>query len=203
MQLIFPEGDFAGYIFDCDGTLVDSMPLHLKAWRAAFTAHGAPFEFTEERFYSRAGMPDRAVVAELNQEFGSQLDGDAVHETKLEWFVAHLHELAAVEAVAEVVRGLHGRFPIAIATGSDRALVEPELVHVGLRSYFDIIITPAEVKRGKPAPDMFLLAAEKMGVPPEKCLVFEDGVAGLEAAEAAGMRAVFVPSAPEANRARR
>ncbi|MGD9749273.1 MAG: HAD family hydrolase, partial [Verrucomicrobiales bacterium] len=75
-------------------------------------------------------------------------------------------------------------------------LVEPELIHVGLRSCFEIIITPADVKRGKPAPDMFLLAAERMGVAPEQCLVFEDGQAGLDAAKAAGMETVFVPSAP-------
>lgn len=201
MNLVLPDRSFAGYIFDCDGTLVDSMPLHFRAWNASFRHHGAPFEWTLDRFYAGAGVPDREIVAGLNAEFGCQLDGDEVHETKVEWFTRHLHELTAVEAVAEVVRALHARSePISVATGSDLSIVDPELHHVGLRDYFEIIVTPADVKRGKPAPDMFLLAAEKMGVPPGDCLVFEDGKAGIQAAEAAGMAWVFVPSAPEGYR---
>ena len=196
MRLAIPQREFGAYIFDCDGTLVDSMPLHLRAWRASFEVHGAPFVFQESRFYARAGVPDRAIVSELNLEHGCDLDADSVHEVKLAWFIAHLQELQPVVAVAEIVRSLVGRKPMAVASGSDLALVEPELIHVGLRSCFEIIITPADVKRGKPAPDMFLLAAERMGVAPEQCLVFEDGQAGLDAAKAAGMETVFVPSAP-------
>ncbi len=199
MKLTLPDRPFAGYIFDCDGTLVDSMPLHYRAWTASFRHHGAPFEWSEERFYAGAGVPDREIVAGLNAEHGCALDADAVHETKLEWFVRHLHELTPVAAVAEIVRELHGRGEkISVATGSDLSLVEPELRHVGLRDYFEIIVTPADVRRGKPAPDMFLLAAERMGVDPAACLVFEDGKAGLQAADAAGMASVFVPSAPTA-----
>lgn len=199
MKLTLPDRPYAGYIFDCDGTLVDSMPLHYRAWTASFRHHGAPFEWSEERFYAGAGVPDREIVAGLNTEHGCALDADAVHETKLEWFVRHLHELTPVAAVAEIVRELHGRGEkISVATGSDLSLVEPELRHVGLRDYFEIIVTPADVRRGKPAPDMFLLAAERMGVDPADCLVFEDGKAGLQAADAAGMASVFVPSAPTA-----
>lgn len=199
MKLTLPDRSFAGYIFDCDGTLVDSMPLHYRAWTASFRHHGAPFEWTEAEFYAGAGVPDREIVAGLNAKHGCNLDGDEVHETKLEWFVSHLHELTAVEAVAELVREFHGRGEkIAVATGSDISLVDPELEHVGLRQYFDIIVTPADVKRGKPAPDMFLLAAEKLGIDPKDCLVFEDGKAGIQAADAAGMESVFVPSAPSA-----
>lgn len=197
MTLTLPDQTFDGYIFDCDGTLVDSMPLHYRAWTASFRYHGAPFEWSEAAFYAGAGVPDREIVAGLNAEHGCALDADAVHETKLEWFVRHLHELTAVAAVAEIVRELHGRGEkISVATGSDLSLVEPELRHVGLRDFFEIIVTPADVRRGKPAPDMFLLAAERMGVDPNACLVFEDGKAGLQAADAAGMASVFVPSAP-------
>ena len=199
MNLILPDRPFAGYIFDCDGTLVDSMPLHYRAWSASFRHHGAPFEWDEARFYASAGVPDREIVAELNAEYGCQLDGDKIHETKAEWFVRHLHELTPVDAVAAIVREFHARGEkIAVATGSDISIVDPELHHVGLRQYFEIIVTPADVLRGKPAPDMFLLAAEKMGVDPADCLVFEDGKAGIQAADAAGMASVFVPSAPTA-----
>ncbi|MCB1088126.1 MAG: HAD hydrolase-like protein, partial [Verrucomicrobiae bacterium] len=150
MQLVLPDRPFAGYIFDCDGTLVDSMPLHYRAWNASFRHHGAPWEWTEERFYASAGVPDREIVAALNAEFGVSLDGDEVHETKVEWFVSHLHELTPVAAVAEIVREFHARGEkISVATGSDLSIVDPELQHVGLRHFFEIIVTPADVKRGK------------------------------------------------------
>ncbi len=193
MILNIPEGDFAGYIFDCDGTLVDSMPLHYRAWTASLERHRAPWDWSEDDFYASAGIPDREIVGRLNERFRSNLCPDSVHAYKLEWYRERLHELKPVEAIAEQVRNcLAAEKPIAIGTGSDISLVEPSLRHTGLWDYFDIIITPADVARGKPAPDMFLLAAERMGVPPEQCLVFEDGKAGIEAATAAGMASVFV-----------
>jgi HAD superfamily hydrolase (TIGR01509 family) len=195
MILDIPERDFDGFIFDCDGTLVDSMPLHFRAWSASFVHHGAPWEWTEDEFYANAGVPDRITVMELNQRFGADLCPDKIHEYKAEWYARHLHEIEAVAAVADLARRYHaeGR-KISVASGSDISLVAPSLERAGLLELFDIIITPADVERGKPAPDMFLLAAERMGVAPETCLVFEDGQAGIDAANAAGMVSVFVPS---------
>jgi len=195
MILELPARDFDGYIFDCDGTLVDSMPLHFRAWSASFVHHGAPWEWTEDEFYANAGVPDRITVMELNQRFGADLCPDSIHEYKAEWYARHLHEIEAVAAVADLARRYHaeGR-KISVASGSDISLVAPSLERAGLLELFDIIITPADVERGKPAPDMFLLAAERMGVAPRECLVFEDGQAGIDAANAAGMVSVFVPS---------
>lgn len=196
MILDIPEGDFAGYIFDCDGTLVDSMPLHFRAWTASFQHHGAPWDWSEDDFYGHAGVPDREIVGLLNDRHGSDICADSIHEYKLEWYMERMEqELTPVEAVADQVRKcLDEGIAISIGTGSDIALVEPSLRCTGLWDYFDIIITPAEVKRGKPEPDIFLLAAEKMGIPPAQCLVFEDGQAGIQAATAAGMKSVFVDS---------
>jgi len=195
MILDLPERDFDGFIFDCDGTLVDSMPLHFKAWSASFLHHGAPWQWTEDEFYANAGVPDRVTVLELNERHGADLCPDLIHEFKAEWYAKHLHEIEAVHAVADFARRLHaeGR-KISVASGSDLSLVEPSLHKVGLLDLFDIIITPALVERGKPFPDMFLLAAECMAVAPGDCLVFEDGQAGIDAAVAAGMDWVFVPS---------
>jgi beta-phosphoglucomutase-like phosphatase (HAD superfamily) len=195
MTLELPAREFDGYIFDCDGTLVDSMPLHFKAWSASFIHHGAPWEWTEDEFYANAGVPDRITVMELNQRFAADLCPDKIHDYKAEWYGRHLHELEAVAAVADLARRYHaeGR-KISVASGSDISLVAPSLERVGLLELFDIIITPADVERGKPAPDMFLLAAERMGVAPAGCLVFEDGQAGIDAANAAGMASVFVAS---------
>lgn len=195
MILELPARDFDGYIFDCDGTLVDSMPLHFKAWSASFVHHGAPWEWTEDEFYANAGVPDRVTVMDLNERFDANLCPDSIHEFKAEWYARHLHEIEAVAAVADLARRYHveGR-KISVASGSDISLVAPSLERAGLLELFDIIITPADVERGKPAPDMFLLAAERMGVAPRECLVFEDGQAGIDAANAAGMVSVFVPS---------
>jgi HAD superfamily hydrolase (TIGR01509 family) len=195
MILDLPARDFDGYIFDCDGTLVDSMPLHFRAWSASFVHHGAPWEWTEDEFYANAGVPDRITVMELNQRFGADLCPDQIHEYKAEWYARHLHEIEAVAAVADLARRYHaeGR-KISVASGSDISLVAPSLAKAGLLDLFDIIITPADVERGKPAPDMFLLAAARMGAAPGGCLVFEDGQAGIDAANAAGMASVFVPS---------
>lgn len=193
MTLDIPDQDFAGYIFDCDGTLVDSMPLHYRAWTASFQHHKAPWEWSEDDFYGHAGIPDREIVGLLNDRHSSEICADSIHEYKLQWYMERMDELKPVAAIADEVRKcLDMGKPISIGTGSDISLVEPSLKFTGLWDYFEIIITPAEVERGKPAPDMFLLAAERMGVAPKDCLVFEDGQAGIDAATAAGMQSVFV-----------
>ncbi len=195
MTLDIPTGEFEGYIFDCDGTLVDSMPLHFKAWTASFVHNNAPWVWQEDEFYANAGVPDRDTVMQLNERYGADICPDEVHEFKAEWYGGHLHELEPVQAVADFAKKLHREGEkISVASGSDMSLVDPSLVQIGLREIFDIIVTPVDVERGKPAPDMFLLAAEKMGVDPAKCLVFEDGQAGIDAATAAGMASVFVDS---------
>ena len=132
MILDLPERDFDGYIFDCDGTLVDSMPLHFKAWSASFVHHGAPWECTEDEFYANAGVPDRITVMELNERFDADLCPDSIHEFKAEWYARHLHEIEAVAAVADLARRYHaeGR-RISVASGSDISLVVPSLERVG------------------------------------------------------------------------
>lgn len=193
MHLEIPDYPFQGYIFDCDGTLIDSMPLHYIAWGEALKGHAAPFVFTEEEFYGSAGMKEQDVVRALNQKHGTNLDPVGVDELKMEIFARRIPEVKALPAVAEVARRLHGRHPLAVASGSAEPTVRACLEATGLIDLFPIIITPERVKHGKPAPDMFLLAAELMGVPPSECLVFEDGQSGLDAAKAAGMQTVFVP----------
>ena len=192
-MLDIPDHPFEGYIFDCDGTLVDSMPLHYIAWCEALKVHGAPFEFTEEFFYGHAGVKEQDCVRILNAQHGTDLDPVAVDETKAVIFRQRIPEVQAVGPVAEFARSIHGRFPMAVASGSEESTVRACLASTGLLELFSIIITPKDVTHGKPAPDMFLLAAEKMSVAPAACLVLEDGASGIRAAEAAGMRHVFIP----------
>jgi beta-phosphoglucomutase-like phosphatase (HAD superfamily) len=190
-----PPGEFGAYIFDCDGTLVDSMPLHLHAWRAALEQHGFdPEEFTYEMHHKYAGMPGVAIVNDLNKRFSVNLDPHQVEADKVVWYLSHHDEVGPVAPVAEFARANFGKIPMAVASGSDRKLVELSLEALGLSELFPVIITPENVApgRGKPAPDMFLLAAEKLGIVPERCLVFEDGHLGMQAAAAANMAAVWV-----------
>ena len=195
MTLTIPPGDFDAYIFDCDGTLIDSMPLHLHAWRAALELHGFPPEqFTEKMHYDFAGMPGPAIVRQLNDGFGTTLAPEAVEASKLKWYLAHHHTIKPVQSVVDIALAQAGRKPMAVASGSDAEIVVQGLEAIGILGLFQTIITPVDVARGKPAPDMFLLAADRMGVPPGRCLVFEDGLLGIQAAEAAGMASVFVPT---------
>jgi len=193
MLLQIPDYSFQGYIFDCDGTLVDSMPLHYLAWVEALKQHDAPFVFTEEEFYGSAGVKEQDVVKQLNQRHGTHLDPVSVDELKMEIFTKRIPELQVVRPVVEFAKSMHGRYPMAVASGSAEPTVRASLAATGILDLFPIIITPERVKRGKPAPDMFLLAAELMGVPAEECLVLEDGNSGLVAAKAAGMQSVFIP----------
>jgi beta-phosphoglucomutase family hydrolase len=193
MMLEIPDYRFQAYIFDCDGTLVDSMPLHYTAWVESLKQHEAPFEFTEEVFYAHAGIKEQDVVKILNAQHGTNIDPVSVDELKMEIFRQHIPEVQPVGPVAEFAKSLHGRFPMAVASGSEEPTVRGCLEATGLIHLFEAIITPKYVKHGKPAPDMFLLAAERMGIAPSECLVIEDGNSGLEAAKAAGMQAVFIP----------
>jgi HAD superfamily hydrolase (TIGR01509 family) len=189
-----PDDNFSAYIFDCDGTLVDSMPLHFVAWTESLRRHKAPFDFTEERFYEMAGIREQDTVKILNAEYGSDLDPESVAKLKAQIFHERIPEVQAVHAVAEIAKQWHATGnPLAVASGSEEETVRACLETTGLLDLFPIIITPRLVARGKPAPDMFLLAAQRMGVPASTCLVFEDGKSGLAAAAAAGMKSVFIP----------
>jgi HAD superfamily hydrolase (TIGR01509 family) len=194
-MLEIPDHPFQAYIFDCDGTLVDSMPLHYIAWVESLKQHDAPFEFTEEVFYAHAGIKEQDVVKILNAQYGTNIDPVSVDELKMEIFRKRIPEVQPVRPVAEFAKSLEGRFPMAVASGSEEPTVRGCLEATGLIHLFETIITPKLVKHGKPAPDMFLLAAERMGIAPSECLVLEDGNSGLEAAKAAGMQAVFIPRA--------
>ena len=196
MQLVIPPGDFAGYIFDLDGTLIDSMPVHYRAWEAALRRAGLADKLDEDHFYSLGGVPSRRVAELFGERYGLALDPELVTRDKE---LAYLDLLADVELIAPVVefaRRVAATRPVAIATGGMPDIALPALDAAGLRELFPVVITPLDVApgRGKPEPDMFLLAAERMGVAAAQCLVFEDAEPGLRAAKAAGMQAVHVPS---------
>jgi len=196
MHLPIPEGDFSGYIFDLDGTLVDTMPLHYRAWEAALQGAGLVGRLDENLFYNLGGMPTRKVAAVLGAHYGLNLDAEAVYHEKEAFFMGSSQKLELIDAVVEFARRVSATHPVAVASGGTRDIVHSTLEKTGLTSLFPIVVTSDDVEHGKPAPDIFLLAARLMGVPPATCLVFEDGIPGIEAAKAAGMKCVFVTSRP-------
>ncbi|MDR1726619.1 MAG: HAD family phosphatase [Acidobacteriota bacterium] len=196
MRLEIPAGDFAGYIFDCDGTLADTMPLHYRAWRQAFEDFHTPFDFTEDKFYSMGGIATSKIVAVLNEEYGTSYDYDEIAAYKEGLFMGELPGVQPIPPVCDFARrAAADGFPVAVASGGFPEVVRETLRLIGMDGVFGgRIVTPDMVARGKPAPDIFLYAAGLMGVAPEKCLVFEDAEPGMAGALAAGMRLVVVRS---------
>jgi HAD superfamily hydrolase (TIGR01509 family) len=197
MRLDLPNRDFAGYIFDLDGTLIDSMPLHYRAWDAAMREAGLVGALSEDLFYSLGGVPTREVAEQIAAHYGLAIDPDAVMHRKESFYLGSIVEITVIEPVAAIAREANARGrPLAIATGGTPDIALPALDASGLRSLFPVIVTPLDVPpgRGKPAPDMFLLAAQRLGIPPAECVVFEDADPGIAAARAAGMTVVRVPS---------
>ena len=194
MKLLIPPGDFAGYIFDCDGTLVDTMPLHFRAWNKALQQAGLKGELSEELFYSLGGMPTRKVAQVMARHYGLTIDVDHVFHHKEELFLEMQAEMKVIKPVVDFARKWHGKAPMSVASGGPKPVVKKTLELMGIDGLFPVVVTPEDVTHGKPSPDMFLLAARLMGVPPAQCLVFEDAGPGFEAATAAGMKYVVVSS---------
>jgi HAD superfamily hydrolase (TIGR01509 family) len=187
MRFIPPTRDYPAYIFDCDGTLVDSMPLHFRAWRAAFRQHAASFDFDWALFVSRAGMPLEQTVEALNLQFETALDPQGVVEVQLATYRTLLAEVTAIEPVVAFARQVAARATLAVASGGQRPEVETSLRNIGILDLFEVIVAGNEVSRGKPDPEILLRCAELLGHPPRDCLVIEDGELGIEAARRAGM----------------
>ena len=191
MKLQIPAGTFRAYLFDCDGTIVDSMPLHYIAWKTALAEHGCVYE--EKLFYAWGGRPIREIISLLNKAQGLNMPVEEVAEKKEALYLSLLPQLKAIPEVIEHIDAQHGRIPFAVVSGSRRDSVTGSLGALGLLDKFETLVCAEDYKRGKPAPDAFLLAAERLNVPPSECLVFEDTELGIEAATAAGMASVKVP----------
>ncbi len=188
--LIEPTPPYAALIFDCDGTVADTLPLHYQSW--ADTARIYGIELTSEWYYQRAGLSSLEMVKVLNQTFDCQLDLEQVKAEKHRRYQTFLHLVQPIEPVTQIVEQHRGKVPLAIASGGSRAMVEATLTQLELIHCFEVILTIENVAEGKPAPDLFLLAAQALGVLPKDCIVYEDSEIGLEAARLAGMRAIDV-----------
>ena len=179
-----------GLIFDCDGTLADTMPLHWRAWQMITQRHG--LHFPKDRFYASGGMPSRDILKMLAKEQGRSLDHIAVAHEKEEAYLPMMGQIEPIHAVVEIVRANHGKIPMAVASGGSQKIIGMVLDHLKIRHLFDAIVTNEMVKNQKPAPDIFLEAARRIDVEPKFCRAYEDTELGLQAIRAAGMEAVDV-----------
>jgi len=191
VKLEIPRGDFSAYLFDCDGTIADSMPLHYMAWKQALGEWDC--EFDEKLFYEWGGMPIVEIVATLNRQRGLRMPVEQVAHRKENLYFRLLPQLKAVPEVLEHIEARHGQIPFAIVSGSALDSVTASLSKLGLLDRFDTLVCAGDYQRSKPHPEGFLRAASRLGVAPHSCLVFEDTAMGIEAATSAGMASVKVP----------
>lgn len=184
--------EIKGLIFDCDGTLADTMPLHWRAWNEVMKRHG--LQFPEQRFYAMGGVPSRDILKLLREEQGLDIDPLAVAKEKEEEYLRIMHECTPIHEVVEIARAHHGRVPMAVASGGIQPIICGVLDKLEIRHFFQAVVTSEMVQKQKPAPDIFLEAARRIGVEPRACRAYEDTDLGMTAIRAAGMEAVDVRS---------
>ena len=181
-------------IFDCDGTLVDSMPLHWRAWDIVCKRHG--IEFAEKRHYAMGGIPSVKILQMLKDEQGLDFDPADVSRQKEEAYIPLIPEAKLIEPIASIARAAQGTIPMAVATGGRIKYIRTLLESLSILDWFGAVVTADDVENHKPAPDTFLKAAALLGVPAEECRAYEDTDIGLQAIRAAGMESVDVREIP-------
>ncbi|HSQ57430.1 MAG TPA: HAD-IA family hydrolase [Gemmata sp.] len=186
-----PPRGTAGLIFDCDGTLADTMPAHYRAWTAMLGRYG--ISFPEPRFYAMGGMPTERIIRILADEAGVPVSNvDAMVREKEQGFLEFLDAVLPIEPVLEIAKAHRGKLPIAVASGGYRDTITRTLDRLAIRHWFDAMVAAEDTPRHKPEPDVFLEAARRLKVSSASCVVFEDTDIGLEAARRAGMMGVDV-----------
>jgi beta-phosphoglucomutase family hydrolase len=186
----FPAVHYSAIIFDCDGTLVDSMPVHYEAWTLTLRRYG--LDLSEDEFYALGGWPTYQVAEHVIKRAGLTLDVAAIAIEKESEFERNLHLVQSITPVTSVARDHHGKIPLAVATGAMRHICEGLLKSADLRHLFETVVSCEDVTQHKPAPDIYLEAARRLQVRPEQCLAYEDTDPGIAAARAAGMHVVDV-----------
>ncbi len=183
--------DVSGLIYDLDGTLIDSMPVHYQAYNAGLEPYNVVYP--KEVFLSRAGIPTIDTLKMIERDYQiPNFNIEEVLERKRKYLKDNLERVKLIDPVFDIVKQYHKVLPMSIGTGSHRSMVDRVVSQLGINKYIDIVVTADDVKRHKPYPDTFLKCADLMKIDPKECLVFEDGVPGIKAAEEAGMKVIDV-----------
>ena len=195
IAFIPPKEKFGAYLFDCDGTLADTMPLHYEAWKQAVIEHGANFDYSVELFYSMAGMSVQDTITRLNEMFKTDLDPNEVGETKNALYSERLQFVKPIQGVVDFCLDcLSSTAKVAVVSGSSRKEVEATLEIIGLGGKIETTVCQGETELGKPHPQPFTYAANLLSTPYEDCLVLEDSAICIEGVKSEGMSALFIPN---------
>lgn len=188
-EIKIPQG-IQGLIFDMDGTLADTMPTHYLAWKKTLASVG--YDFTEEEFYSLAGMSTERILKKIGEENNIELDITSLSDQKEKEYLSLIDDVQPIKPIFEIAKENLGKMPMSIGTGNIDELIEHTLNSLGVYHWFDVKVGADQVENPKPDPETFLQCAIRMGIEPRFCLVFEDGEPGIQAAKAAGMRVIDV-----------
>ncbi len=189
-SILKPTGNFSALIFDCDGTLADTLNAHYQAWAAALRT--LTIELPRAWYFQRSGLSAAEMIEALETEHGRSIRGPTFMAARQQCYQSMTPKIRVIQSVVAVAQSYNNRVPMAVASGGDSTMVRPTLEALNLLPLFDTLVTVDDVRAGKPSPELFLLAAKRMGVPPEQCLVYEDSPQGLEAARRANMRSIDV-----------
>ncbi|MEP4892037.1 MAG: beta-phosphoglucomutase family hydrolase [Aliiglaciecola sp.] len=181
---------YKGIVFDMDGTIIDSMGSHAKAWQQTCESFGIPYD--KEYIHSLGGVPTREIAKLLNEKYGLNCDLDSVAKKKRDAWLALDDNLTLITDTFDVMKKYQGKLKMAVGTGSERTNAIRMLTETGLLERLETVVTSTDVTHGKPHGETFLTAAKNMGLSAQECVVFEDTKIGKQAADNAGMDCIMV-----------
>lgn len=180
------KGDYEAFLYDCDGTLADNMQAHKDTYVKVAADHG--IEIDDAIIDEFAGLPIPRVIEEINKRYNCDFDPQTFERLKYDlYYNEYIQHIKPVQHVTDHLLAHAAKVKIGVVSGGSPEAIRKTLEILNLSSHVEALVCAGDTERGKPFPDPFLLAAEKLGVQPSSCLVFEDGEAGVKAAEAAGM----------------
>lgn len=195
LDAYFPGRKFSALLFDFDGTVADTMGAHFDAWNKSLSPYKVTF--TKEQHHGWAGQPTQKILQTLMDIHKVQIPFDEFGRTKQSHYLASISGIKEITAVVDIIRRFHKQVPMAVVSGSRKRPVETTLEHLKLAHYFDTLVCAEDYVNGKPDPECFLIAATRLNVKPEECLVFEDASLGIKAAQSAGMACLRVIEASQ------